>query len=343
MLDHSPLNLVFIRVCGTLLTYAPLIEASVASSLLVYNFISPSRPDSYVLTASYFFTGLLTLELSYAFLLYRPHKTRLLRDSKYPEPLTRADRKALFERCLENVSDRERYLRLWFLGADAGDVKRDNVRDFILWAFFDSDGHGGKAAGVSDEDGSGAETMEEEVESYVLRTEEFLGRKLPPGRGSATSLRLNIDAVHTQYRSVIWYSIVGMVDLTTHVYLSLHGFRYYSPSLSHTLAVFPPRTQALQQLLPPFWARKHRSASGEMGYWLRPHTSKTRLPIVFLHGIGIGLWPYAKFIAEINASDDGSGGPVGVLALEILPMSMRLTSPRSLTPATSSSATSRLC
>jgi pimeloyl-ACP methyl ester carboxylesterase len=61
-----------------------------------------------------------------------------------------------------------------------------------------------------------------------------------------------------------------------------------------------------------------------LSYWHRPHTSTSKLPIVFLHGIGIGLWPYVKFLAALN-----NQGPhdedVGIIAIELLPISFRIT------------------
>jgi hypothetical protein len=65
-------------------------------------------------------------------------------------------------------------------------------------------------------------------------------------------------------------------------------------------------------------------------YWHRRHTSKERLPVLFIHGIGIGLYPYTNFLGDLNrkletgASNDGE---VGIIALEIMPVSSRITHP----------------
>ena len=56
-------------------------------------------------------------------------------------------------------------------------------------------------------------------------------------------------------------------------------------------------------------------------YWYRPHRSRTKLPIVFIHGIGIGLLPYIPFLRELAMQDPD----VGILAIEILPISMHIT------------------
>ena len=58
------------------------------------------------------------------------------------------------------------------------------------------------------------------------------------------------------------------------------------------------------------------------------------LPVVFLHGIGVGLYPYMKCLEDVNhgrqKEDVNHGrqkedGKVGILAVEILPVSSRIT------------------
>lgn len=72
---------------------------------------------------------------------------------------------------------------------------------------------------------------------------------------------------------------------------------------------------------------KQKSPAKTLTYWHRPHTSKIRLPILFIHGIGIGLYPYINFLSQINRSDkkhDKDGG-IGIIAIEIMPVSFRIT------------------
>jgi hypothetical protein len=248
--------------------------------------------------------------------------------------LNRQQRQALFAKCCANIPDPESYVRLWFLGAALQDIKRDNLREFILWAFFDRDGitEGGPIRGAGPEDAD----VTAELDHYVAQTETLLGRPIPPGRGPAICLRLTIDAVLQRYRSLLWYLVVAGVDLTTHLCLARDGFQYYGPPPRKTLSVFPPRIQAVPTLLPFPGAKRYASASGEIGFWFRPHTAVGARPVVFIHGIGVGLWPYTPFLNEIGRPTRSSSGrrrgtetdgQIGVLALEILPISTRLTDP----------------
>ena len=70
------------------------------------------------------------------------------------------------------------------------------------------------------------------------------------------------------------------------------------------------------------------SPSKHITYWHRPHTSKKRLPVLFIHGIGVGLYPYVDFLRELNDYADDGGeedGQVGIIAVEIMPISLRIT------------------
>lgn len=105
--------------------------------------------------------------------------------------------------------------------------------------------------------------------------------------------------------------------------LLYQGFHFHRLAISQFFTLFPLRPQTLfSQKLSPV---KHTT------YWHRQHTSKTRLPVLFIHGIGIGLYPYTKFLADLNSVEGlESGGPddqVGIIALEIMPVSFRVTHP----------------
>lgn len=98
-----------------------------------------------------------------------------------------------------------------------------------------------------------------------------------------------------------------------------HSFRFHRLSLRRFFAVFPLR---------PFTVLcRHRSPAKTVTYWHRPHTSKTQLPVLFIHGIGIGLYPYVNFLAQINKPNekDAKDGDIGIIAIEIMPVSFRLT------------------
>lgn len=111
--------------------------------------------------------------------------------------------------------------------------------------------------------------------------------------------------------------IVSLVDNLVSIYLLYQGLTYYRTAYSHFLRIIPSR--------PSLLALSSPSPAKATTYWYRPHTSKTRLPVLFIHGIGIGLYPYAQFVAGLKIQDSDEDGQVGVIAIEILAISSRVT------------------
>lgn len=290
---------IFIRACILFLSYTPLIYALILATLLLTT-TSSALPWT--------FAALLLAEGFFYVSIYRPYQARLLAEAQHPEPLSSKERRALFDRCLLNVPAPDKYLQWWFLGAEGDEIKRDNIREFILWAFFER----GVDGRLDDDD----ETVDQEVDEYISVFEDVLGRKFEPGRGTAQSLRLTLDNIHTTYRSLTWYMAVFIVDQATHTIMKLYGFHYYRRPRTSTLRIFPPRPQEV--------ISRHASPVPQLSYWHRPHTAEGQLPVVFFHGIGIGLWPYMKFLAEIHKRGRKGEGRIGVIAVEILPISFRL-------------------
>jgi pimeloyl-ACP methyl ester carboxylesterase len=101
-----------------------------------------------------------------------------------------------------------------------------------------------------------------------------------------------------------------------------NGFHFHRSTLSRFFTIFPFRPLTV--------ITTHRSPARHLTYWHRRHTSKKRLPVLFIHGIGIGLYPYTSFLRDLNreletgATDDSD---VGIIALEIMPVSSRITHP----------------
>ncbi|KAH6880396.1 hypothetical protein B0T10DRAFT_463956 [Thelonectria olida] len=234
----------------------------------------------------------LAFETAFYLFVYLPRKAYLQTVTTHPCAPCRDDRRRLFWRCHSNIPDPNQYLKKWFRNAPASEIKRENVKDFFQWAFLNT--------------GELDPAYDEELEEYVGAMEKLLRRKLEPGRGNANCLRLTLD------------KCVFIVDTAASIYLRYYSFDFHRTSLSQFLSIFPLRPLAL------FTA--YRSPAKTLTYWYRPHTSKSRLPIVFIHGIGIGLYPYIPFLADLNAKNgEDSDEQVGIIAIEILPISSRIT------------------
>jgi pimeloyl-ACP methyl ester carboxylesterase len=257
--------------------------------------------------------GYCAIETGFWLLVYLPRKRSLQAAAVHPTPLPREERKELFWKSWDQIPNPEYYLSKWMAGAKPKDVRRDNVKDFYRWAFLNR--------GDGELKGADLEEEEHELDEYVDGVQTLLGRDIEPGRGGAQALRLTTDNVKMLHRPLLWYSIVGLVDTLTAMYLYYSGFRFHRTPLKSWLSVFPFRICSL--------FTRRASPAPDISYWYRPHTSKTRLPILFIHGISMGLYSYAQFLAEINKHDPrrSDDGDIGIIAIEIMPISFRITGP----------------
>jgi hypothetical protein len=315
MIGNSAPEYVFIRasIAG--------LRAITPLSVLYCGFCIVQPPQSILAKA---LAAWAAIETAFYFLVYLPRRHTLQKPADHPEPLGPEKRKALFDRCFTTIPNIERYLSGWFLSSPLEDIKRENMKDFFRWAFLNT--------------GDVDPADDEELETYVNGVEDLLGYKLELGRGPAKCLRLTIDEVDIMHRSFTWYLVshetndprdciltavqmVGLVDGATAAHFKVRGFSFYRTPLRKFFTVFPFRVFTL-------FSTQH-SPAPNTSYWYRPHTSKTKLPVLFIHGIGIGLYPYVRFLAEINQSEDymASDGDVGIIAVEIMPICMRITSP----------------
>ncbi|OJZ80312.1 hypothetical protein ASPFODRAFT_53402 [Aspergillus luchuensis CBS 106.47] len=105
------------------------------------------------------------------------------------------------------------------------------------------------------------------------------------------------------HRSLLWYTCIFVVDTIMYCKMLHNGFHFHRYSQSRFFTVFPFR--------PPTILTTYRSPARHLTYWHRQHTSRTRLPVLFIHGIGVGLYPYTSFLRDLGkelergATDDG--------------------------------------
>lgn len=102
------------------------------------------------------------------------------------------------------------------------------------------------------------------------------------------------------------------MDFAISILLLTRGFSFFRQPRLAFFKIFPFRPLIL---LSP-------NASGAPGisYFGRPHRSQAHRPIVFIHGAGIGLAPYLPWLKSVPEE-------VGILAIELLPVSNRLCPP----------------
>ncbi|KAH9848920.1 Alpha/Beta hydrolase protein [Lenzites betulinus] len=239
-------------------------------------------------------------EAAFYLFVYLPRCKVLQKSAIHPPLIPREEREALFAKCFARVSHSE-MASGWFFSAPSDGIKRENVIEWLLWALF-----GSHRDGIQEE-------WVEELQGYVRKMEVLLGRELEQGWDETVRcMRVSLDPVVTVHRPLVWYIIVGLVDTITAIIMKHRGFQHFTSKRYATC--FPPRV---------FTAFSSKAPHPDLVYWLRPHRSTTKDPILFLHGIGIGLWPYTPFFADLMEADPD----VGIIAVESLSICMHISPP----------------
>ncbi|CAE6426492.1 unnamed protein product [Rhizoctonia solani] len=258
-----------------------------------------STSHSYSLRGYYLITSYTLIEVLFYLFFFLPRKAFLQKPAVHPPPLSPEDREQLFSRCLAHLKDAQSFNQ-WFLDSPS-QVPRQNVLEWLKWGFF-----AGEPC-VNDR----CSKHDEELEEYLGQLEHALGEKFPPGYDpKLKSIRITLDDVVVYHRPVVWYLVVCIVDTISSTILKYHGFIHFSAPVP----VFPPR---LHTLFSP------RSPSPVLSYWYKPGTSRQPTPLLFLHGIGIGLFPYVPLLIAYSKVHPDAG----ILVPEFLNISGRITRP----------------
>lgn len=125
-------------------------------------------------------------------------------------------------------------------------------------------------------------------------------------------------ALYLHHRAETDIQCIFVVDTITYFRLTLCGFHFHRLASKHFFTVLPLRPFTLFS--------KQQTPAETITYFHRPHTSSNRLPLLFIHGIGIGLYTYVNFLKQIQeASKDDGSGDIGIIAIEMMPISFRIT------------------
>jgi len=125
----------------------------------------------------------------------------------------------------------------------------------------------------------------EELEEMTAHLETGLGFRFPTGSTGAPVILLNLDPVIAKHRPFLHYTVTYFLGFAMTVNLHLKRFRRY----------------------------RHASTT----YWIREGAQVGLRPLIFIHGVGIGLATYLPFLNEI--SQDRT-----VILIELSHVSMKL-------------------
>jgi len=161
----------------------------------------------------------------------------------------------------------------WFMRAPAcnerwplsqvGDLRRENVREWIAWAFFHC------------EIGEVPSPREAELDELADEIIRWIDMDVQPGYNpQAHAMRLTMDPIPCAHRPLFYYAVTHAI-FSQVISIHMRGLGF-QPRHSGTML---------------YWHRRGRSEAGAGG--------EEGLPIVFCHGIGVNLLPYRPFLDEM--------------------------------------------
>ncbi|EKX54917.1 hypothetical protein GUITHDRAFT_99568 [Guillardia theta CCMP2712] len=200
------------------------------------------------------------------FASYLTVQARLLDSPKAPEPLSR-DVRELWELCLMTGAEGPReFLSGWFYGADFERIRREDMHDFLAWATFSST----------------PDRLEKEskrlLEDVLQLIEERTGSSFRPrsaGESPLPCMRFNIEPLQFTHKPLLYYAVCqSLLGSLGSSQLGMLGFEKFGSDAFD------------------YWMRVPKSLEG-----------RKRTPIVFFHGVGVGLVTYVSVLRELVALD----------------------------------------
>lgn len=128
--------------------------------------------------------------------------------SDYNPELSGSQRDDLFHQILQGIDDPRKFISGWFMGASPEEVYRENLTEWMLWAFFNQHS---REAYQNEENGKTAQV----VDRYLDAWEQHTGMAVTPGYNPKVKcIRLNSDPVKTIHRPACVYIVSG--DMSSH-------------------------------------------------------------------------------------------------------------------------------
>mmetsp|Transcript_63000 Transcript_63000/g.130931 ORF Transcript_63000/g.130931 Transcript_63000/m.130931 type:complete len:606 (+) Transcript_63000:154-1971(+) len=200
------------------------------------------------------------------FLAFTTVRAQEMNKPPVPEPVRR-DLYELWSNCLDTVGEEPaEFLSGWFYDAPVDSIRLEDMHDFIAWATFSATFE------------KLAAQQKVKVEAVVQLFEEKLNMAFSPraaDEAPVPSMRFTIEPMQYAHKPSIFYFA------TNTVLGSLGRVKLFNAGFTrHRCGVFK------------YWVRVPVSEEG-----------KQRLPIVFFHGIGVGIVMYLQLIDKLLVND----------------------------------------
>ncbi|KAG0196380.1 hypothetical protein BGX28_010222 [Mortierella sp. GBA30] len=210
------------------------------------------------------------------------------------KPRSCQERRELYRRCLETVDKGDgakKWVETWF---DTGrtesratfeQIGRSNMMTWLAWAFW--------VAPIEEVFESASDMME--LNRMVDMLEESKGIKFAEGfNPEVECIRLAFDPVIASHRPLIYYTLLWVANALAGIVFGLLGFTHFEGTVDHT-HIFEHSKKNKAKIIPDV------DPSTDLSYWYRsPINPDNKVPLVFIHGIGVGLVQYIHWVVALT-------------------------------------------
>ncbi|KAJ3071687.1 hypothetical protein HDU98_004946 [Podochytrium sp. JEL0797] len=297
-IGHSLPTLVALRTGTFIMDLIPLVATAYTTLQLYLLLTTPSTPYSPILPFPTIQddTDLVTKiknllpawsAIETAFFVYFHLQHKRIQEPTTPQKLSPMERGKMFYKFLDSSDVQfEEFFSGWFYwtkttrqlkASEFYLVRRDNLRDWIAWSFFSVKNY---------DQLSHDPALVSELNGYISDMEMVKSIKIQPGRNMDISpVILNYNPIIARPKPLILYVFIWGFEAFGLLIMSLLGFKRVTPADR------------------PY----HHDSDATLNYWVYlpttsssdPQQESDKLPLVFLHGIGCGLFPYVHFLSGV--------------------------------------------
>lgn len=223
------------------------------------------------------------------FYIYYRRALRIAQVRQHPPRTSRERRDEIFKGIEDSAAEGEShydFLKNWFSVSTLAHVSRHDLRQWLAWALFDRQYE--EIVNVKDR---------QELEERISTGERAFAITIPDKacEDLPAAMRLSVDPVVADHRPLIYYTVTSLISLGADIFLMWRGFE------------------------------RHRI--GPVFLWILKGVSVEdggEPPMVFVHGVGIGLAAYIPYILKLSSENSSRYPRRTIVLIELPHVSMKL-------------------
>jgi len=208
---------------------------------------------------------------------------------QHPPATTRERRDAIWRGIEESALEGESpysFLKTWFGVSTLARISRRELKEWLAWALFDR-----RFDEIVSPD------LCREMEERIAGGEAAFAIVVPDEALEVvpSAMRLNVDPVVAEHRPLVYYAVTSLIRLGADAALRAQGFR--------------------------------RHAVGAVLFWILQGDDEDvqrEPPVVFVHGVGVGLATYLPFLLALSSREHRRGRTVVLLELPHVAMQLNV-------------------